>query len=66
VPFTFNSVRPYEGAHGNTPTEAVNATELHRYCFKPYHVTKGIQRMNKRLKAKLEPSKRLRKKRIRD
>ena len=43
-----------KGDNGITPTEACNAKELRRYRFKPYHITRRIQRMNKRLKAELE------------
>lgn len=42
-----------KGDQGITPTEACNAKELRRYRFKPYHVTRRIQRMNKRFKTEL-------------
>ena len=42
-----------KGENGVTPTEACNTKELRRYRFKPYHITRRIQRMNKRLKAEL-------------
>lgn len=41
------------GPKGITPTEISQDPELKRYRFKPYHVTRRIQRMNKRLKAEL-------------
>ena len=42
-----------KGDNGITPTEACNARELRRYHLKPYHITRRIQRMNKRLKTEL-------------
>jgi len=42
-----------KGDQGMTPTEACNAEELRRYRFKPYHVTRRIQSINKRLKTEL-------------
>lgn len=42
-----------KGDQGITPTEACRTPELRRYRFKPYHITRRIQRMNKRLKTEL-------------
>ena len=42
-----------KGDNGITPTEACTAKELRKYHFKPYHITRRIQRMNKRLKTEL-------------
>lgn len=42
-----------KGDQGITPTEACKAPELRRYRLKPYHITRRIQRMNKRLKTEL-------------
>ena len=38
-----------KGSVGITPTEACGAEELERFRFKPFHITRRIQRMNKRL-----------------
>jgi hypothetical protein len=38
-----------KGSVGITPTGACGAEELERFLFKPFHVTRRIQRMNKRL-----------------
>jgi len=38
-----------KGSVGITPTEACAAEELERFRFKPFHITRRIQRMNKRL-----------------
>ena len=38
-----------KGSIGITPTEACVAEELERFRFKPFHITRRIQRMNKRL-----------------
>jgi len=38
-----------KGRIGITPTEACGAEELERFRFKPFHITRRIQRMNKRL-----------------
>ena len=43
-----------KGDLGITPSEASAAKELGRFRFKPYHITRRIQRMNKRLKAELD------------
>jgi len=53
VSFTYDSERPYGGPDGKASTEVINAIELRRYWFKRYHVTRRIQRMNKRLKTEL-------------
>jgi hypothetical protein len=37
------------GSVGITPTEACAAEELERFRFKPFHITRRIQRMNRRL-----------------
>jgi len=39
-----------KGSIGITPTEACAAKELERFRFKRFHITRRIQRMNKRLK----------------
>jgi hypothetical protein len=36
-----------KGSIGITPTEACAAEELERFRFKPFHITRRIQRMNK-------------------
>ena len=41
------------GDQGLTPTEACSAKELCRFHFKPYHIARRIQRMNKRLETEL-------------
>lgn len=41
------------GNKGITPTEASAAGELRRFKFQPYHVTRRVQRMNKRLQEEL-------------
>jgi hypothetical protein len=38
-----------KGSIGITPTEACGAEELERFRFKPFHITRRIQRMNRRL-----------------
>ena len=43
-----------KGDQGITPTEACAAKQLARFHFKPFHITRRIQRMNKRLKAELD------------
>ena len=40
-----------KGSIGMTPTEACGVEELERFCFKQFHITRRIQRMNKRLEA---------------
>jgi septal ring factor EnvC (AmiA/AmiB activator) len=42
-----------KGNQGITPTEASAAKELRRFKFKPYHITRRIQRMNSRLQREL-------------
>ena len=42
-----------KGDGGITPSEASAAVELKRFRFKPYHVTRRVQRMNERLRKKL-------------
>lgn len=37
-----------KGSIGITPTEACAAKELLRFRFKPFHITRRIQRMNRR------------------
>ena len=44
------------GDQGMTPTEACCSQEMRRFRFKPYHITRRIQRMNKRLKEELDKS----------
>lgn len=41
------------GPQGTTPTEAALDPGLRRWNFKPYHITRRFQRMNKRLKEEL-------------
>jgi hypothetical protein len=43
-----------KGSSGTTPTEACSAEELERFHFKPFHITRRIQRMNKRLKENID------------
>lgn len=43
-----------KGGVGITPTEACGAEELERFRLKPFHITRRIQRMNKRLKKELD------------
>ena len=45
-----------KGDQGITPTEACAAKELARFRFKPFNITRRIQRMNKRLKDELGKS----------
>lgn len=40
-----------KGRVGITPSEACSAKELARFRFKPFQITRRIQRMNRRLKA---------------
>ena len=40
-----------KGRSGITPSEACSAKELATFRFKPFQITRRIQRMNKRLKA---------------
>ena len=42
-----------KGDGGITPSEASAAAELRRFRFKPYHVTRRVQRMNRRLREKM-------------
>lgn len=42
-----------KGNAGITPSEASAAKELRKFRFKPYHITRKIQRMNRRLRREL-------------
>jgi hypothetical protein len=42
-----------KGDNGITPSEASAAVELRRFRFRPYHVTRRVQRMNVRLRREL-------------
>lgn len=42
-----------KGDSGITPSEASVAVELRKFRFKPYHVTRRVQRMNRRLRREL-------------
>lgn len=42
-----------KGDNGITPTEACQAKELSSFRFKPFHITRRVQRMNARFKAEL-------------
>ena len=42
-----------KGDNGITPTEASSARELKHFRFKPFHITRRVQRMNSRLKDEL-------------
>ena len=42
-----------KGDGGITPSEASAAKELRKFRFKPYHVTRRVQRMNRRLQREL-------------
>lgn len=42
-----------KGNLGISPSEACAAKELSRFAFKPYHITRRIQRMNSQLKKEL-------------
>jgi len=43
-----------KGGLGTTPNEAIREDELKRYRLKPFHITRRIQRMNRRLKEALD------------
>jgi len=43
-----------KGDLGITPAETCAAKELARFHFKPWHITRRMQRMNKRLKTELD------------